>query len=48
VFRENGFGEYKAPTLVLFTNSVNSACGSATAAVGPFYYSGDQKLYIDL
>ena len=48
VFRENGFGEYKAPTLVLFTNSVQSACGSATAAVGPFYCSGDQKLYIDL
>lgn len=35
VFRENGLGEYKAPTLVLFTNSVQSACGSATAAVGP-------------
>ncbi|MBR6319109.1 MAG: neutral zinc metallopeptidase [Prevotella sp.] len=48
VFRENGLGEYKAPTLVLFTNSVQSACGSATAAVGPFYCSGDQKLYIDL
>lgn len=39
---------YKSPTLVLFSNSVNSACGSATAAVGPFYCSGDQKLYIDL
>ena len=39
---------YTPPTLVLFTNSVNSACGSATAAVGPFYCSGDQKLYIDL
>ena len=48
VFRENGYGEYKAPTLVLFTNSVQSACGSATASVGPFYCSGDQKLYIDL
>ncbi len=48
VFRENGFGEYQAPTLVLFTNSVQSACGSATASVGPFYCSGDQKLYIDL
>ena len=48
VFRENGFGEYQPPTLVLFTNSVNSACGSATAAVCPFYCSGDQKLYIDL
>ena len=40
--------EYVPPTLVLFTGSVNSACGSATAAVGPFYCSGDQKLYIDL
>ena len=48
VFRENGFGEYQPPTLVLFSNQVNSACGSATAAVGPFYCSGDQKLYIDL
>ena len=48
VFRENGLGEYKAPTLVLFTGSVQSACGSATASVGPFYCSGDQKLYIDL
>ena len=48
VFRDNGLGEYKAPTLVLFTGSVQSACGSATASVGPFYCSGDQKLYIDL
>ena len=39
---------YEPPTLVLFSNQVNSACGSATAAVGPFYCSGDQKLYIDL
>ena len=48
VFSENGLGEYHAPTLVLFTGSVQSACGSATASVGPFYCSGDQKLYIDL
>lgn len=48
VFRKNGLGEYPPPTLVLFTNSVNSACGSATASVGPFYCSGDQKLYVDL
>lgn len=40
--------EYEPPTLVLFTNSVQSACGGATASVGPFYCSGDQKLYIDL
>ena len=48
VFKEHGWGEYQYPTLVLFTNQVNSACGSATAAVGPFYCSGDQKLYVDL
>ncbi len=48
VFAENGLGEYQYPTLVLFSNQVNSACGSATAAVGPFYCSGDQKLYVDL
>lgn len=47
VFEEMG-GTYESPTLVLFSNQVNSACGSATAAVGPFYCSGDQKLYIDL
>ena len=48
VFKEQGLGNYTAPTLVLFTNAVQSACGNATAAVGPFYCSGDQKLYIDL
>ena len=47
VFQELG-RTYEPPTLVLFSNQVNSACGSATAAVGPFYCSGDQKLYIDL
>lgn len=40
--------EYEPPTLVLFTNSVQSACGNATAAVGPFYCSADESLYIDL
>ena len=39
---------YTPPPLVLFTNSVQSACGGATASVGPFYCSADQKLYIDL
>jgi len=39
---------YREPTLVLFTGSVNSACGSASSATGPFYCPGDEKLYIDL
>lgn len=47
VFQQMG-RKYTAPTLVLFTNRVNSACGTASSAVGPFYCSGDQKLYIDL
>ena len=47
VFQKMG-KTYTPPTLVLFTNSVSSACGEATSSVGPFYCSGDQKLYIDL
>lgn len=39
---------YQEPKLVLFRNAVNSACGYAQAAMGPFYCPGDQKLYIDL
>jgi uncharacterized protein len=39
---------YPAPTMVLFTDSVESACGMASAASGPFYCPGDQKLYLDL
>lgn len=47
VFAEEGM-EYVEPTLVLYTGSVESACGTAGAAVGPFYCPGDYKLYIDL
>lgn len=39
---------YREPTLVLFTGSVQSACGSASSASGPFYCPGDEMLYIDL
>lgn len=39
---------YKEPTLVLFSGRVNSACGMASSAVGPFYCPGDQQLYVDL
>jgi predicted metalloprotease len=47
VFRQNG-REYREPTLVLFTDRVQSACGMAGSAVGPFYCPGDEKVYIDL
>jgi len=39
---------YREPTLVLFSRSVQSACGMASSATGPFYCPGDEKLYIDL
>jgi uncharacterized protein len=47
VFAEEGM-EYQEPTLVLYSGSVQSACGMAGSQVGPFYCPGDQKLYIDL
>ena len=47
VFMDFG-GGYREPTLVLFNGAVDSGCGYAQAAVGPFYCPADQKLYIDL
>jgi predicted metalloprotease len=41
-------GDYPEPQLVLFSGAVQSACGYAQAAVGPFYCPGDRKVYIDL
>ena len=40
--------QYQQPTLVLFRNRVQSACGLASSASGPFYCPGDRELYIDL
>jgi predicted metalloprotease len=39
---------YQAPRLVLFSEAVQSACGTASSAVGPFYCPPDQQVYIDL
>src|SRR3712207_2535667 len=47
LFRQNG-ASYVEPKLVLYSGTVNSACGFARSAVGPFYCPADQKLYIDL
>ena len=47
LFRRAGT-EYREPNVVLFTDAVESACGYAQSAVGPFYCPEDQKVYIDL
>ncbi len=47
LFEQEGL-QYEYPYLVLYTNSVQSACGNATSAVGPFYCPGDNSVYIDL
>ncbi|WP_066073487.1 KPN_02809 family neutral zinc metallopeptidase [Neobacillus soli] len=46
-FKKRGL-KYENPTLVLYSGSIQSACGFASSAVGPFYCPGDHKLYIDL
>jgi predicted metalloprotease len=46
VFAQNG-ATYQEPRLVLFSGSTQSACGYASAAVGPFYCSADQRVYLD-
>ncbi len=47
-FRQNGIGTYRNPTLVLYTGTTSTSCGTGQAAMGPFYCSADEKLYIDL
>jgi uncharacterized protein len=47
IFRENG-SSYREPGMVLFTDAVNTACGGASAASGPFYCPADEKIYMDL
>jgi predicted metalloprotease len=47
LLRRNG-QRYRTPKLVLYTGQVRSACGLSSAAVGPFYCPGDEKVYLDL
>ncbi len=46
VFRDAG-QTYKEPSLILFNGQINSACGTATSATGPFYCPSDQTVYLD-
>jgi uncharacterized protein len=47
IFAENGL-EYEFPKMVLFTSGVETGCGSASSAMGPFYCPADKKVYMDL
>lgn len=47
-FRRQLGKEYRDPKLVMYTGSVDSACGMGQSAMGPFYCPGDEKVYIDL
>lgn len=48
VFREQGWGEYEAPQMVIYSGSIQTGCGQGTAQTGPFYCSVDRTVYIDL
>ncbi|MEK8179761.1 neutral zinc metallopeptidase [Flavobacterium buctense] len=47
IFQENNM-DFEEPGMVIFDDGVNTACGSATSASGPFYCPGDKKIYMDL
>lgn len=48
IFQDEFGSDYQEPTLVIFSDAVSTACGNADSSTGPFYCSGDRKVYIDL
>ncbi len=48
IFHQNNIGEYQKPKMILFTDAVQTQCGDATAATGPFYCPADKNVYMDL
>ncbi len=48
IFQKKEWGQYQAPTLVLFNGATPTACGMGQSAMGPFYCPGDSKVYLDV
>lgn len=48
IYAENNLGDYEEPGMILFSGSVQTACGGASSASGPFYCPADKKVYMDL
>lgn len=48
IYNDNNLGTYEQPNMVLFSGSVETACGGASSASGPFYCPADKKVYMDL
>lgn len=48
IFREQGWGEYEPPQMVVYSGSIQTGCGQGSAQMGPFYCSADETVYIDL
>lgn len=47
-FKQQGWGEYRPPKMVIYSGSIQTGCGQGTSQIGPFYCSADETVYIDL
>lgn len=48
IFEQEGWGEYTAPKMVIYSGQIQTGCGQGTSQVGPFYCSADRTVYLDL